>query len=60
MATVAILTTTDLDVVEKQRQLVEESLGPDGAYIRLKETLLDLMNNGDIKSSDKAHINMIM
>lgn len=56
MATVTILTTTDLDVVSKQRKLVEESLGPDGVYIRLKETLLDLMNNGDIKSSDKAQI----
>lgn len=56
MATVTVLTTADLDVVNKQRELTTEALGPDGVYIRLKETLLDLMNNGDIKSSDKAQI----
>lgn len=56
MATVTILTTTDLDVVDKQRKLVEESLGPDGAYIRLKETLIDLMDNGEIKGTDRANI----
>ena len=56
MATVTILTTTDLDVVSKQRKLVEESLGPDGAYIRLKETLLDLLDNGEIKATDRANV----
>ena len=56
MATISVLTTADLDVVNKQRELTTEALGPDGVYIRLKETLLDLMNNGDIKSSDKAQI----
>lgn len=56
MATITVLTTADLNVVNKQRELTTEALGPDGVYIRLKETLLDLMNNGDIKSSDKAQI----
>ena len=56
MATVTILTTTDLDVVSKQRKLVEESLGPDGAYIRLKETLIDLMDKGEIKGTDRANV----
>ena len=56
MATVTVLTTTDLDVVEKQRQLVEESLGPDGVYIRLKETLIDLMDKGEIKGTDRANV----
>ena len=56
MATISVLTTSDLDVINKQRELTTEALGPDGVYIRLKETLLDLMNNGDIKSSDKAQI----
>lgn len=56
MATVTILTTTDLAVVEKQRKLVEESLGPDGAYIRLKETLIDLMDKGEIKGTDRANV----
>ena len=44
MAIVTILTETDLDVVEKQRKLVEEALGPDGAYIRLKETLEQIIS----------------
>ena len=56
MATVTILTTTDLDVVNKQRKLVEESLGPDGAYIRLKETLIDLLDAGEIKGTDRANV----
>ena len=48
MATISVLTTADLKVVDKQRELTTEALGPDGVYIHLKETLLDLMNNGDI------------
>lgn len=56
MATISVLTTSELDVVAKQRKLVEEALGPDGAYIRLKETLLDLMDAGEIKGTDRASI----
>lgn len=51
-----ILIETDLDVVSKQRQLVEEALGPDSVYIRMKETLIDLMNNGEIKGTDRAKV----
>ena len=51
-----ILIETDLDVVSKQRLLVEEALGPDSVYIRMKETLIDLMNNGEIKGTDKAKV----
>ena len=51
-----ILIETDLDVISKQRKLVEEALGPDSIYIRMKETLLDLLDNGDIKSTDKAKV----
>lgn len=36
-----ILVETDLDVVSKQRQLVEEALWPDSVYIRMKETIID-------------------
>ena len=51
-----ILIETDLDVVSKQRQLVEEALGPDSVYIRMKETLIDLMNSGEIKGTDRAKV----
>ncbi len=37
-----ILIETDLDVVSKQRLLVEEALWHDSVYIRIKETLIDL------------------
>lgn len=55
MATVTIMMETSLNVVDKQRKLVEEALGPDGAYIRLKETLIDLLDAGEIKGTDRAN-----
>ena len=51
-----LLIETDLDVIDKQRQLVEEALGPDSIYIRMKETLLDLLNDGSIKGTDRAKV----
>ena len=51
-----ILIETDLDVISKQRKLVEEALGPDSIYIRMKETLLDLLDDGSIKGTDKAKV----
>lgn len=56
MATITVLTTADLDVVNKQRELTTEALGPDGVYIRLKETLIDLMDKGEIKGTDRANV----
>ncbi len=56
MATISVLTTADLDVVNKQRELTTEALGPDGVYIRLKETLIDLMDKGEIKGTDRADV----
>ncbi len=41
MATIQI--ETDLDVVSKQRLLVEEALGHYSVYIRMKETLTGLI-----------------
>jgi len=49
-----ILMETTLDVVSKQRELVQEALGPDGAYARLKENLEMMYENSDIKAQDKA------
>ena len=51
-----ILIETDLDVVSKQRLLVEEALGPDSVYIRMKETLIDLIDKGEIKGTDRAKV----
>ena len=51
-----ILIETDLDVVSKQRQLVEEALGPDSVYIRMKETLIDLIDKSELKGTDRAKV----
>lgn len=51
---ITITMETTLDVVEKQQKLVQEALGPDGAYARLKENLEMLYENADIKAQDKA------
>ena len=41
MANTVISIDTSLDVVSKQRQLVEEALGAYSVYIRMRETLID-------------------
>ena len=53
---ITILEETDLDVVSKQRELVEEALGADGVYIRMKHTLIDLLEAGEIKGTDRAKV----
>jgi len=53
---ITILTETDLDVTCKQRELVQEALGPDGVYIRMKETLLELAEKGGLKDTQKAEL----
>lgn len=55
-ATTNLLVETTLDVVSKQRELVQESLGPDGIYIRMKETLEEIYQDGTIKASDRAEV----
>lgn len=54
MATIAI--TDELDVVDKYKELVCESLGSDSTYIRTKETLQEFFDNNNIKDTDKANI----
>jgi len=48
--------STELDVVSKFEQLMRASLGGEGVYIRAKETLQDLADNGLIKEADKAKV----
>ena len=51
-----IITNAELDVVEKQKQLVAEALGPDSAYIRMKENLIDMLERTEIKGTDRAKV----
>lgn len=55
-ATTNLLIETSLDVVSKQRELVQESLGSDGVYIRMKETVEQIYQDGTIKASDRAEV----
>lgn len=54
MATIA--ETNELDVISKYRELVQESLGGESVYIRMKETLEDLMNNGSLTEAEKGDL----
>ena len=51
-----IITNAELDVVEKQKALVAEALGPDSAYIRMKENLIDMLERTEIKGTDRAKV----
>ena len=47
---------TTLDVVEKQKELAAALMGEDSIYIRMKETLVDLLEKGEIKGTDRARV----
>lgn len=47
---------TTLDVVEKQKELASALMGEDSMYIRMKETLVDLLEKGEIKGTDRAKV----
>lgn len=54
MATIA--TTKNLDVIDKYLCLVKESLGTDSVYIRTKETLEALLEDGALSGTEKADV----
>lgn len=56
MANTIILLDTSIDVISKQRELVQEALGPDGVYIRMKETLESFFDEGAMKNPEVAQI----
>lgn len=51
-----LLVETDIDVISKQRELVTEALGENGVYLRLKDTLEELMDDGEVKGVDRAKL----
>ena len=54
MAIIPIDTT--LDVVKKQKELAAALTDEDSIYIRMKETLVDLLEKGEIKGTDRARV----
>lgn len=51
---ITIQIETALDVTSKYNELVQEALGDESLYSRMKENLVDLLADGSIKSTDKA------
>ena len=51
-----IVTTSELKVLDKYNELVQQSLGADGVYIRTKETLEALLQAGELKDADRATV----
>lgn len=51
---ITISMDTTIDVVSKYNELVQEALGDESLYSRMKENLVDLLADGSIKSTDKA------
>ena len=51
-----IIETNELDVLSKYKELIAESLGGNSVYIRTKETLQELLDNGDVKDADRAKV----
>ena len=49
-----ILIDTTLDVVKKQKELAAALTDEDSIYIRMKDTLVDLLEKGEIKGTDRA------
>lgn len=45
---------TTLDVVKKQKELAAALTDEDSTYIRMKDTLVDLLEKGEIKGTDRA------
>ena len=54
MAIININTT--LDVVKKQKELAAALTDEDSIYIRMKDTLVDLLEKGEIKGTDRARV----
>lgn len=50
------LIETSLDVICKQRALVQEALGGDSAYIRVKETLQEIYEKGNLTAGESARV----
>ena len=47
---------TTLDVIKKQKELAAALMDEDSIYIRMKETLADLLEKGEMKSPDRAKV----
>jgi hypothetical protein len=54
MATITV--TNELDILSKYEALVKESLGSESVYVRTKETIEAMFDNGLIKDDDKAAV----
>lgn len=56
MATNTNQVTSDVSVIEKYNSLVKESIGGESIYIRAKETVQELVNDGAITDAQRAEV----
>lgn len=54
MATISL--SSELDVIGKYKELVEQSLNGDSVYIRTKETLQEMFQDGTITSKERSEL----
>lgn len=53
---ISIKMDSTLDVLNKYNELVKEALSEESVYSRMKENLVDLLNDGAIANTDKARV----
>jgi hypothetical protein len=53
---ITIITSPTLQVVDKYAEILEEMFVDDSVYLRMKDTLAELLKNGDLSGPDKAKV----
>lgn len=52
----AIILDTSIDIIDKYREIADELTAEGSIYIKMKETLIDLLNEGNIKGTERAKV----
>jgi hypothetical protein len=53
---ITIITSPTLQVVDKYAEILEEMFVDDSVYLRMKDTLAELLTSGDLSGPDKAKV----
>ena len=53
---ITIITSASLPVVDKYAEILEEMFVDDSVYLRMKDTLAELLNSGDLAGPEKAKV----
>lgn len=50
----SIVLDTSIDIIDKYRDIANELTADGSIYIKMKETLIDLLDEGNIKGTERA------